>query len=381
MLFRSEDIVLFAKQDAFTGIIPGILAKAGVSIKDYNSIYSYIRNLEYGCKIMLDKNTVNQSVADNIPDKARILDMVNPSVLWKAVKNNIETSNIKEAHIKDGAAVTKFIYWFKKNMGKIPMSELSVTKKIEEIRSRGENYIGQSFDTIAGFGSHGAIVHYSATPATDASIEPDNLLLIDTGGHYLEGTTDITRTILTGKHATEEQKKYYTAVLRGNLNLCDAHFLYGCSGVSLDYIARKPLWDMGCDYNHGTGHGVGYLLNVHEPPNSFRFRILPYPGENAVFDEGMVTSDEPGIYIEGKYGIRLENLILCVKREKTQYGQFMGFEPLTLVPFDRDLINADLMDEKEKELLNNYHKKVYDEISPYLDSEEAEWLEKACAAI
>ena len=381
LIIGMDNIILFADQKAFGSSVSDALARAGVSIKEYNGIYSYIKNLAGSSKIMLDKNTVNQSVADNIPKKAHILDMVNPSVLWKAVKNNIETSNIKEAHIKDGIAVTKFIYWFKKNMGKIPMSEMSVTEKLEEIRSRGENYIGPSFDTIAGFGSNGAIVHYSATPATDASIEPDNMLLVDTGGHYLEGTTDITRTILTGKHATEEQKKYYTAVLRGNLNLCDAHFLYGCSGVSLDYIARKPLWDMGCDYNHGTGHGVGYLLNVHEPPNSFRFRILPYPGENAVFEEGMVTSDEPGIYIEGRFGIRLENLILCVKREKTQFGQFMGFEPLTLVPFDRDLINASLMDAKEKELLNNYHKKVYKEISPYLDSEEAEWLEEACAAI
>ena len=201
----------------------------------------------------------------------------------------------------------------------------------------------------------------------------DNLLLVDTGGHYLEGTTDITRTILIGNKATEEQKKYYTAVLRGNLNLCDAHFLYGCSGVSLDYIARKPLWDMGCDYNHGTGHGTGYLLNVHEPPNSF--------GENTVFEEGMVTSDEPGIYLEGKFGIRLENLILCVKREKTVYGQFMGFEPLTFVPFDKDLIEPRLLDNKERELLNNYHRKVYENISPYLDKDEKEWLENACSEI
>lgn len=239
--------------------------------------------------------------------------------------------------------------------------------------------MGPSFDTIAGFGEHGAIVHYSATKESDAVIEPDNLLLVDTGGHYLEGTTDITRTILIGNNATDEQKKFYTAVLRGNLNLCDAHFLYGCSGAALDYIARKPLWDMGYDYKHGTGHGVGYYLNVHEGPNAFRFHILPCPGENAVFEEGMVTSDEPGVYIEGKFGIRLENLILCVKREKTSYGQFMGFEPLTFVPFDKELINTSLMDAEEQRLLESYHKKVYDNISPYLDSEERKWLAKACA--
>lgn len=374
-----ENIILFAHKEALDWKVENVLANAGVSIMGYNDIYNYAMNFKPGSRIMLDKGTVNYAIVNNIPAEAKILDIVNPSLLWKAVKNNIETANIKEAHIKDGVAITRFIYWIKKNMGKTAMSELSVTKKLEDIRSRGENYIGPSFDTIAGFGSHGAIVHYSATPMTDTPIEPDNLLLVDTGGHYLEGTTDITRTILIGKNATEEQKKYYTAVLRGNLNLCAAHFLYGCSGVSLDYIARKPLWDMGYNYNHGTGHGVGYLLNVHESPNAFRYHILPYPGENAVFEEGMVTSDEPGIYIEGKFGIRLENLILCVKCEKTQYGQFMGFEPLTLVPFDRDLINIDLMDNKERELLNNYHKKVYQKISPYFNAEETEWLEKACA--
>ncbi len=381
LIIGIEDIILFAGKGALDWKVENVLADAGVLVRDYNDIYSYVKDFGPGSKIMLDKSAVNYSIVNNIPAEAKILDLVNPSVLWKAVKNNIETANIKEAHIKDGVAVTRFIYWIKKNMGRTQMSELSLIEKLEKIRSRGENYIEPSFDTIAGYGSHGAIVHYSAVPGTDVAVEPGNLLLVDTGGHYLEGTTDITRTILIGNRATEEQKKYYTAVLRGNLNLCDAHFLYGCTGVSLDYIARKPLWDMGCNYNHGTGHGVGYLLNVHEPPNAFRYHILPYPGENAVLEEGMVTSDEPGIYIEGRFGIRLENLILCVKREKTEYGQFMGFEHLTLVPFDRDLINIELMDDKEKELLNNYHKKVYENISPYLDVEETEWLERACAPL
>ncbi len=381
LVISMEEVMLFAYKEAFNKDTEEALCKAGVLIKDYNDIYYYTKNLNKSSSILFDKNTVNYAISSNIPKEAKIINRANPSVLWKAIKNNTETNNIKKAHIKDGVAVTKFIYWIKKNTGKVPMSELSVIDKIESIRSRGKNYIGPSFDTIAGFGSHGAIVHYSATPSSDVPVEPDNLLLVDTGGHYLEGTTDITRTILIGNKATEEQKKYYTAVLRGNLNLCDAHFLYGCSGVSLDYIARKPLWDMGCDYNHGTGHGTGYLLNVHEGPNSFRFRILPCPDANAVFEEGMVTSDEPGMYIEGQYGIRLENLLLCVKREKTAYGQFMGFEHLTLVPFDKDLINTALMDPKEVKLLNNYHKKVFETISPYLDSEEAEWLKDACAPL
>lgn len=381
LVIGMEEVTLFAYKEAFNKEAEEALKRAGVLIKNYNDIYYYIKNFTKNSKVLLDKNTVNYAISSNIPKEARIINKVNPSVLWKAVKNNTETSNIKKAHIKDGVAVTKFIYWIKNNMGKIPMSELSVIDKIEEIRSNAENYTGPSFDTIAGFGSHGAIVHYHATPSSNISIEPGSLLLVDTGGHYLEGTTDITRTILIGNTATEEQKKYYTAVLRGNLNLCDAHFLYGCSGISLDYIARKPLWDMGCDYNHGTGHGTGYLLNVHERPNSFNFRMPPCQDSSAVFEEGMVTSDEPGIYIEGEYGIRLENLLLCVKREKTAYGQFMGFEHLTLVPFDRDLINTALMDAKEINLLNNYHKKVFETISPYLDNKEAEWLKWTCAPL
>ncbi len=373
LIAGKDSIILFADKKAFGSKEEKALAAAGVLFMDYGDIYGYVKGFAKGSRVMLDKNIVNYAIVKNIPADVKVINLVNPSVLWKASKNSTEVNNIKKAHIKDGVAVTKFIYWFKKNMGKIPMTELSVTEKLENIRSKGEHYIGPSFDTISGFGAHGAIVHYSAVQETDASIEPDNLLLVDTGGHYLEGTTDITRTLFTGGKATGEQKKYYTAVLRANLGLSDAHFLYGCSGVSLDYIARKPLWDMGCDYNHGTGHGTGYLLNVHEPPNSF--------GENTVFEEGMVTSDEPGIYLEGKFGIRLENLILCVKREKTVYGQFMGFEPLTFVPFDKDLIEPRLLDNKERELLNNYHRKVYENISPYLDKDEKEWLENACSEI
>lgn len=375
LIIGMKDVTLFAHKEAFSSEILNELKQSGVLLKDYKDIYISIRQFLPKTRVMLDKNVVNQAIVDSIPKQVKVLNLVNPSVLWKATKNNTEIQNIKKAHIKDGVAVTKFIYWLKKNMGKIPMTELSVTEKLEQLRSMEENYIGPSFDTIAGFGEHGAIVHYFATKDSDAVIKPDNLLLVDTGGHYLEGTTDITRTILIGNNATDEQKRFYTAVLRGNLNLCNAHFLHGCCGTALDYIARKPLWDMGCDYNHGTGHGVGYLLNVHEGPNSFSFHSS---NKNTIIEEGMVTSDEPGIYIKDKFGIRLENLILCVKREKTPYGQFMGFEPLTLVPFDKELIDRNLMDVKEQELLDNYHKKVYENLYPYLDKEEQNWLADAC---
>ena len=205
------------------------------------------------------------------------------------------------------------------------------------------------------------------------------MVLADTGGHYLEGTTDITRTIVLGP-VTAKEKKFFTAVLRGNLNLAAAKFKYGCTGLNFDYLARGPLWELGEDYNHGTGHGVGYLLNVHEGPNSFRWKNLP--GNPApVLEEGMITSDEPGYYLENEFGIRHEKLVLCKKAEKTSFGQFMCFEPLTMVPFDLEGINPEEMTERERKLLNDYHQKVYTTISPYLDEEEKEWLKQATREI
>ena len=204
------------------------------------------------------------------------------------------------------------------------------------------------------------------------------MVLADTGGHYLEGTTDITRTIVLGP-VSDKEKKYFTAVLRGMLNLGNAKFRYGCTGVNLDYLARGPLWEMGQDFNHGTGHGVGYLLNVHEGPNSFRWRIIQ--GDNAVLEEGMITSDEPGYYVENQYGIRHENLLVCKKAEKTTFGQFMCFEHLTMVPFDLDAVVPELMTVQERALLNNYHAQVYKKISPYLEEEEKEWLKEATREI
>ena len=309
----------------------------------------------------------------------KILDEVNPTLLPKSIKNKTEMENERIAHIKDGAAVTKFIYWLKKNVSKGSVTELSAAEKLHQFRSEQEHFIGDSFDPIIAYGTHAAIVHYSATEETDIPLEARGMVLADTGGHYLEGTTDITRTIVLGP-VTAKEKKYFTAVLRGNLNLAAAKFKYGCTGLNLDYLARGPLWEMGEDYNHGTGHGVGYLLNVHEGPNSFRWKNLP--GNPApVLEEGMITSDEPGYYLENEFGIRHENLVLCKKAEKTSFGQFMCFEPLTMVPFDLDGINPEEMTERERKLLNDYHKKVYTTISPYLDEEEKEWLKQATREI
>lgn len=381
MVISPTQRYLFAQEEAFSQKAKIELSACGVILRDYHSVYDHIRQLPAGSVAALDMRTVNYALVRAVPDNVEIKDIVNPTVMMKAVKNSVEIENEKLAHIKDGVAVTRLICWLKHNLGKMPVTEMTVVKKMEQYREMQKNYMGPSFDTISGYAAHGAIVHYSVTPKSDSQLSPGNFLLLDTGGHYLEGTTDITRTILLGKEASQEQKRYYTAVLRGNLNLMAAKFKYGCSGVALDYLAREPLWEIGCDYNHGTGHGVGYLLNVHEGPNAFRYQIVNRPRENAVFEAGMITSDEPGVYLPGKFGIRLENLLLCVNREKTEYGQFLGFEPLTLVPFERDAIDTGLMSLRERKLLNQYHEKVFETISPYLDAEEAEWLAGACAPL
>lgn len=381
LIVQEKECQLFVGKDIFSEKEKEELAKDSVCFHAYEDIYEYVQGFSAEDSVVVDKRTINAIIVENFPPNVQIVDTVCPVVEWKAVKNSVEIQNEKEAHIRDGVAVTRFICWIKQNIDKMPLTEMKAAETLEKFRKQGKDYLGPSFEPIAGYAEHGAIVHYSATKETDSRLMPENFLLLDTGGQYLEGTTDITRTILLGGKATAEQKKYYTAVLRGNLNLCGAKFMYGCSGVALDYAARQPLWEMGCDFNHGTGHGVGYLLNVHESPNAFRYKILKGPGQNAVLEEGMITSDEPGIYLAGKYGIRLENLILCVKREKNEFGQFMGFEPLTLVPFDRDAIDVEQMSEKEKTLLNEYHQKVFETIGPLLSKEEREWLMDACAPL
>ena len=373
--------LLFARKEAFGERMKQELASAGVMLREYEMIFDYVSRVPAGTKISMDLNIVSYALMKMVPGEALIINQKNPTYALKAVKNPVEIGNERVAHIKDGVALVRFIYWLKQNMGKVPLTEMQASQVLEQCRNGVGNYMGPSFDTIAGFGSNGAIVHYNVTPETNAALQPEQFLLLDSGGHYLEGTTDVTRTIFLGNNPTNEQKKYYTAVLRGQLALTSAKFKYGCTGVSLDYLARAPLWDMGCDYNHGTGHGVGFLLNVHEGPNAFRYKVSSEPEENAVLEEGMITSNEPGIYLEGKFGIRLENLLLCVKREKTEFGQFMGFEPLTLVPFERTVIDVAALTARERSVLNWYHKLVFEKLSPYLTEPEKKWLQEECAPL
>lgn len=373
-----KDTLLYVQKESMGEKLRKELAGDGVECKDYQEIYGDIGRLSGHGTLLLDFKKASYSIVNSVPMGFSLVDYPSPVTSMKAIKNRTECENIKKAHVKDGVAVTKFMYWLKKNIAICSITEMDAALKLEEFRERQEGYLGPSFEPIMAYAAHGAIVHYSATEESNIPLDAKGLFLSDTGGQYMEGTTDITRTYALGE-VTAEEKRDYTLVLVANLRLAAAKFLYGVRGVNLDCIARQPLWEYGLDYNHGTGHGVGYLLNVHEGPNAFRWRILPDMEQNAVFEEGMVTSDEPGVYIAGKFGVRLENLLLCQKAEKTENGQFMCFEHLTLVPFDLEAVDAAYMSDKDVELLNAYHRKVYDEISPYLTEEEREWLGRVTA--
>ena len=380
MIIEEEQVLLFIDKDKLNDTIINDLKSDGVNIYEYNAFYSQLSQYGKDRTMLADTNSINYMALKSINPDVCIVDMRSPIQLMKAVKTKTEYENIRIAHLKDGIALTKFMYWLKKQVGKENITEISAAKKIQQLRQLQEGYIEESFEPIVAYKEHGAIVHYQATEETSVSIEPSGMLLVDTGGHYINGTTDITRTFVLGE-ISKEEKKHFTYVLMGNLNLGSAKFLYGTRGLSLDYAARKPLWSKGLDYNHGTGHGVGYLLNVHEGPNSFRWRQNEGPIQSPVLEEGMVTSNEPGFYLRDKYGIRHENLVLCLKDYKNEYGQFMKFETLTKVPFDVEGIDASLMNEEQIRALNEYHRDVYETIAPYLEEEEKEWLREATRKI
>ena len=355
------------------------LERTGVTVMPYDGVYDMVEGLKNE-KVLLEKCRINYAVYRLIDGSNKVIDRMNPTASMKAVKNDVEIENEKRAHIKDGVAMTKFIYWLKKNTGRIPMDEISVSDYLGKLRMDQEGCIGLSFATISAYGAHGAMCHYSATPESSIPLEPRGLYLIDSGGQYYEGTTDITRTIAMGP-VTDEEKEHFTLVLMSMLRLGDVKFLHGCRGLSLDYAAREPLWRRGLNYEHGTGHGVSYLSSVHERPNGIRFKMVPERQDNAVMEAGMITSDEPGVYIEGSHGIRTENLVLCVEDEKNEYGQFLRFEYLTYVPIDLEVIDREIMTERDVELLNRYHEQVYEKISPYLDEDERVWLAEATRAV
>lgn len=351
-----------------------------IILRPYEEIYSYAEQIPENETVLLDKNIVNYRIFHNLKTGVKVVQESNPTEWMKAVKNETELSNIRNAHVKDGVAFTKFMYWLKTNIGKEKITEISASDYLEERRKEQELFVDLSFDTISAYGANAAMMHYTATPETDAELKPEGFLLVDSGGHYLDGSTDITRTMALGR-LTEEEKFHFTTVCRSNLNLAAAKFLYGCRGLNLDILSRGPLWNLGLDYKCGTGHGIGYLLNVHEGPNGFRWKIVPERDDSCVLEEGMVTTDEPGVYLEGKYGIRTENELICKKAEKNEYGQFMEFETVTYAPIDLDAILPEEMTASERKLLNDYHEMVYEKIAPFLTEEEREWLKVYTRAI
>ncbi len=372
-VIEQKEAYLFADEAKFRPCVKEYLRQIGVELRPYASVYEYAKTYEEGDSILLCTEQVNFTLYDLLADKAIVIDGDNPEMLKKAMKNPVELENLRKAHVKDGLAVTRFMRWVKETVGNAPMTELSAAAKINSLRFETPGNLGLSFSTISAYGPHAALPHYSPTEESDLAVEPRGFLLVDSGGQYREGTTDITRTIAVGP-LTEEEKLHFNLVLRSMLALANARFLHGCRGMNLDILARGPLWDIGLDFKHGTGHGIGYLLNVHEPPNGFRWKIVPERNDSCVLEEGMVTSDEPGLYFEGSHGVRTENEIVCRMGEKNEYGQFMYFETLTCAPIDLDAVEPALLDGRERKQLNDYHAFVYRTLAPLMEEDEREWL-------
>lgn len=368
-----DSVYLFIDKNKIGEDIRAELSKENVQIKGYEEVYEFIKNIDEDEVVLIDTSKVNYAIYNNIPSNVQKIEERNPSILFKSIKNEIELKNIRNSHIKDGVAFTKFMYWLKNNIGKIEITEISATQKLEEFRREQDKFIEPSFSTIAAYKDHAAMMHYSATEESNYKLEPRDLFLVDSGGQYFDGTTDITRTIALGP-IPENVRKDFTNVVRGMIRLSKAKFLYGCRGYNLDILARGPLWEEGIDYKCGTGHGIGFVLNVHEGPNGFRWKVREDIDDTCILEEGMVTTNEPGVYVENSHGIRIENEIVVRKAEKNEYGQFMDFEVITFAPIDLDAIDESLILKDEKIYLNNYHKQVYDKISPYLNEEEKQWL-------
>lgn len=348
------------------------LAEAKVQVKEYAEFLQDVAAPKNE-KILLERKKASFAVCESIDASCRIIDEMNPCATMKAVKNATEIENMRKAHLKDGIAVTKFMYWLKHTIGTCDMTEMTAAHKIEELRAEQGNYIEPSFVTIAAYKENAAMCHYHPSDEVCKKLKPEGLLLVDSGGQYLEGTTDITRTYALGS-LTEKEKEYYTIVAAAMLKVSTMKFLHGCRGINLDYTIREAFWKRGLDFAHGTGHGVGYLSNVHERPNGLRWKVVPERQDSAVIEPGMICSDEPGLYFAGDFGTRTENLILCVEDEKNEYGQFLKFEFLTKAPIDLEALDTRFMDDADIERLNTYHKDVYETISPYMNEEEKEWL-------
>ena len=375
LLISSSAVTLYINKEKLTPEVLTYLKGEGVGVDAYENVQKGLKDyFEYN--ILLDPDEVNYTLFNAVTRE--VIEAESPVKQMKTIKNDAEIAGFKQAMQKDGIAMVKFLRWLDEQMSSPqgePLTEISVADKLTSLRAEQTLFKGISFDTIAGYEAHGAIVHYEATPETDVPLEPKGFLLLDSGAQYLEGTTDITRTIALGP-LTEEQKRVYTLVLKGHIQIELCRFPSGSSGTQLDILARKDMWRAGMNYLHGTGHGVGSYLNVHEGPHQIRMEWKPAP-----LVAGMTVTDEPGIYLAGKFGVRIENTLLITYYNETEFGKFLQFEPLTLCPIDKKPIIKEMMLPEEIEWLDQYHQRVLDALSPRLDDDEIEWLQEACAPL
>ena len=385
LLISSKSVTLYINKEKLMPEVSAYLKTENIKVEDYDQVKDGLKKyFEYN--ILLDPNEVNYTLYEVVKNKGRMNDLQKTEIVeeespvkrMKTVKNETEIAGFRSAMLKDGIAMTKFLYWLSGYIGKPEISqltEISIDEKLTSLRAEQPLYRDISFDTIAGYGAHAAIVHYEATSETDIPLQPKGLLLLDSGAQYLDGTTDITRTIALGP-LTEEEKKIYTLVLKGHIQIELCKFPSGASGTQIDILARKDMWHEGLNYLHGTGHGVGTYLNVHEGPHQFRMEWKPAP-----LVAGMTITDEPGIYLSGRCGARTENTLLITPYKETEFGKFLQFESLTLCPIDKTPILLDMMTPEELAWLNAYHQRVFDTLSPHLAADEVSWLREACAAI
>ncbi len=371
---------LFIQEEEVTDAFRDFVNSSGIALHPYGDILDFLVRTEPNGPVMYEERATSACIARILAGRGPVIRAVNPTELMKAVKNPVEMEMSREFYLKDSVQLCRFLCWFDRQVetlgsGEFELTEITAAEKLDSLRAEVPGFIELSFPTISAYGANAAMAHYAATPEDYAKIERKGFYLIDSGGQYMGATTDVTRTVVCGP-LTEEEKRDFTLVTMGNLNLLNARFLHGSSGVLLDAFARAPLWEHGLDFNHGTGHGVGYILNVHEGPQSIRWRFMPGQKE-AVFEQGMIVSDEPGMYVEGSHGVRLETILLTVNDEKNEYGQFMRFTPLTFAPIDTRAIEPSYMQPRDIDRLNTYNRLVYEKVSPYLSGDELAWLENA----
>lgn len=373
LLITHTAVTLFVDRRKVTPEVEAYLKDNGIGIGGYGSVADALRRYD-GYSLLMDGSETSYTLYNSVRCREK-LNRPSPIAAMKAVKNAAETDGFRRAMLRDGVAMVRFLRWLRPAVERGGETEMSIDRKLTEFRAMQDLYRGLSFDTIAAYQEHGAIVHYEATPDTDAPLRPEGLLLLDSGAQYLDGTTDITRTIALGP-VTDEQRRIYTLVLKGHIQLQLLRFPEGASGTQLDAVARRDLWRAGLNYLHGTGHGVGAYLNVHEGPHQIRMEYRPAP-----LLPGMTVTDEPGIYLAGRFGVRIENTLLVVPHEETEFGRFLAFEPLTLCPIDTAPIITGLLNEEETGWLNDYHRTVRERLTPLLDADDAAWLRQATEAI